>query len=156
MKENKPLKRSAALRPLSIDHHQGLLLCWKIRTGIKKRIDPERISSYVGWFYKNHLLPHFEIEELHVFPVLGMDHELVKRAMGEHRIMRTLLPPISTNEKLAQAAEVLESHIRFEERRLFEQIQLVATLKELEQIQAVHQGLAFYENDTDRFWERES
>ena len=33
-----PIKRSEYLKPLSRDHHQGLLLCWKIRTGLKKGI----------------------------------------------------------------------------------------------------------------------
>ncbi|WP_241739476.1 hypothetical protein [Aestuariibaculum marinum] len=32
----KPLKRHKALQPLSREHHYGLLLTWKIRTGFKK------------------------------------------------------------------------------------------------------------------------
>jgi len=39
MEPKKPIKRDKVLQPLSHDHHQGLLLCWKIRTGIKKGIE---------------------------------------------------------------------------------------------------------------------
>jgi len=40
-----PIKRSIALQPLSREHHHGLLLCWKIRTGLKKGIDIDRIKN---------------------------------------------------------------------------------------------------------------
>ena len=49
--DNKPLKRHKALQPLSRDHHHGLLLSWKIRSGFKKNIDVERIKVYADWFY---------------------------------------------------------------------------------------------------------
>lgn len=89
--EKKPLKRSRELRPFSIDHHQGLLLCWKIRTGLKKEVGIERISVYVNWFYTNYLLPHFELEEQYLFPVLDSSSNLIKRALEEHRIIRMLI-----------------------------------------------------------------
>ena len=34
----KPQKRHKALQPLSREHHHGLLLSWKIRTGFSKDI----------------------------------------------------------------------------------------------------------------------
>jgi len=43
-----PIKRNEALKPLSRDHHHGLLLCWKIRQGIKLNIEPERIKKVFG------------------------------------------------------------------------------------------------------------
>ena len=63
MTEKRPLKRNKALKPFSIDHHHGLLLSWKIRTGLRKSIDPTRIGNYVKWFFEHHLQPHFELEE---------------------------------------------------------------------------------------------
>ena len=41
-----PIKRSEFLKPISREHHHGLLLCWKIRAGLKKGIEPERIKLY--------------------------------------------------------------------------------------------------------------
>ena len=59
--KNIPIKRHKALQPLSRDHHHGLLLSGKIRAGFSKNIEPLRIKNYADWFFKNHLIPHFEI-----------------------------------------------------------------------------------------------
>ena len=73
---SEPIKRNEALVQLSRDHHYGLLLCWKIREGIKRRIEPQRIKNYVDWFWLHHLEQHFEIEEKYLFPILGnQNHE---------------------------------------------------------------------------------
>ena len=58
----KPQKRHKALQPLSREHHHGLLLSWKIRSGFSKNIEPKRIRTYADWFFKTHLIPHFEME----------------------------------------------------------------------------------------------
>ncbi len=36
---------------LSRDHPHGFLLSWKIRQGVKKEIEPERIKRYAGHFF---------------------------------------------------------------------------------------------------------
>ena len=61
----KPIKRHKAIQPLSREHHQGLLLSWKIRTGLSKGVSTDRIKTYADWFYKTYLIPHFEEEEKH-------------------------------------------------------------------------------------------
>ena len=61
-----PIKRHNALQGVSREHHHGLLLCWKIRTGLSKNIPLERIKVYVDWFYTNYLVPHFELEETYM------------------------------------------------------------------------------------------
>ena len=52
MKNQAPIKRHQAIVSFSKDHHFGLLLVWKIRQGLKKSIDPVRISNYVLFFFK--------------------------------------------------------------------------------------------------------
>src|SRR5690606_36276296 len=69
--EKKPIKRDENIQPFSREHHHGLLLSWKIKTGFKKNLELERIKRYTDWFYKNQLLPHFEAEEKYLFPILG-------------------------------------------------------------------------------------
>ena len=64
-----PIKRHSALQGVSREHHHGLLLCWKIRTGVSKNIPLERIKMYADWFYATYLVPHFELEETHIFPL---------------------------------------------------------------------------------------
>lgn len=151
-----PIKRDQLLAPLSREHHHGLLLCWKIRTGFRKNIPVDRIHAYAEWFYKNHLISHFEIEEKYVFSVLGNEHELVKRALKEHRQLRRLFEGVREEENsLGLIEEKLEAHIRFEERVLFNEIQDVATAAELEEISVRHsdEGGTLNEDEwTDEFW----
>lgn len=77
--QNKIQKRHKALQNLSREHHHGLLLSWKIRTGFNKNVEVNRIKCYAHWFFKAHLIPHFELEETYIFPILKSDNELVKR-----------------------------------------------------------------------------
>jgi iron-sulfur cluster repair protein YtfE (RIC family) len=150
--EKKPLKRIKELRPFSIDHHQGLLLCWKIRTGLKKSVYLQRIGAYTSWFYMNHLLPHFALEEQHMFPILGKGHDLVEKAIADHQAIRMLMEDTFSKDVLEQLADRLEAHIRFEERVLFEEIQNIATASQIDIIERVHGGGKFEENTTDEFW----
>lgn len=148
-----PIKRNENLKAISREHHHGLLLSWKIRNGLKKEVAPERIKKYVNWFYITHLLPHFELEEKYVFPILDKEHELVKKALSEHRRLKRLFESkTATVKNLMQIEEELESHIRFEERVLFNEIQMIATEKQLEEIKTIHKEEKFEDNLTDAFW----
>lgn len=155
----KPLKRHPALIPLSKDHHFGLLLCWKIRTGIRKAIQPERIVQYVVYFYKNHLVSHFEEEEKHIFTLLDEKDEKRKKAERQHRrIVRLInnlsLDPERVKVTLGQIEEVLETHIRFEERDLFPYFQGCVDASSLEhlrkKIEEIHEAKP--ESWEDEFW----
>lgn len=151
--ERKPLKRHKSIQPLSRDHHHGLLLCWKIRTGFSKGVDPERIKRYTAWFYEHHIQPHFDIEEKYVFPILGKENDLVKRAISDHRRLDLLFSNTDDSSKsLSLIEEELEQHIRFEERVLFQEIQENATEKQLAIISEVHDDQKFVENVQDLFW----
>lgn len=152
MKE-KPLKRHKALQPLSREHHHGLLLSWKIRSGFNKKIETERIKTYADWFFETHLIPHFELEETHIFSILNEDHELVKRALAEHRRLKRLFADDEDHEKsLHKIEEELEQHIRFEERILFPEIQKAATEAQLELIADIHHEEGFVDKIDDEFW----
>lgn len=151
----KPIKRHEALKPLSREHHHGLLLCWKIRQGVKKEVEVARIKAYTEWFKIHYLDPHFEAEEEHIFPVLGNNHELVKRALKEHRRLKRLFSQDTEVEiALNNIEEELDSHIRFEERVLFNKIQEVASAEQLADIEKHHNGIQFSDDDwQDHFWE---
>lgn len=149
----KQMKRHEALQPLSREHHQGLLLCWKIRTGLSNNVSPERIKKYVEWFYKAHIEPHFEAEENHIFPLLGTKHEMVKKALADHRRLKRLFTDTEEVEKsLSRIEDELERHIRYEERELFPKIQETATEEQLKLVNTVHQESPFEENTEDEFW----
>lgn len=149
------MKRNEGLKPFSREHHHGLLLSWKIRTGFSKGIDVRRIKKYSDWFYKTYLTPHFDAEEKYVFPILGHDHPMVKKMQASRRRLDKLFlsgkkPP---EVALSLGEEKLEQHIRFEERKLFKKIQEVATLEQLAEIESLHKAQSFVENTEDEFWE---
>lgn len=153
MKSKKPIKRDKNIQPLSRDHHHTLLLSWKIRKGFSKGVEPERIKRYSDWFYLNHALPHFEIEEEYLFPVLGDGHEMIQRALAEHRRLKRLFTAAEDLEKnLSLLEEELERHVRFEERELFNEIQRNADERQLAVITEVHKDERFQENSEDEFW----
>ena len=153
MEKPKPIKRSENIQPLSRDHHHSLLLCWKIRKGFSKGVAPERIKKYTDWFYEEQVLPHFEIEEKYLYPVLGEKNELVQRALAEHRRLKRLFEDEKDMVKsLGLLEEELELHIRFEERELFNEIQKNATEEELAVISEIHKDEKFQDNTQDEFW----
>ena len=124
----KPLKRVPQLQSLSRDHHHGLLLSWKIRKGFSMNINPKRIKDYVDWFWISQLKDHFILEETYVFPLLGNNHPLIKKALSEHNKIQNLIEDSSDIiTSLYALEEVLEAHIRFEERILFQEIQKTTT-----------------------------
>lgn len=155
--KNKPLKRDKSLQPLSRDHHHGLLLCWKIRTGLKNGVVVQRIKDYSDWFFQNHLDEHFNDEEQYLFPLLGETNELVKKAMSEHRRLRRLFNDEQDIEKsLSLIEEELDAHIRFEERILFNEIQMVANPEELRLVnEKIHTEVKDPDEDwNDHFWKK--
>ena len=150
--KKKPIKRHPALQQFSREHHFGLLLCWKIREGFRKEIEPERIKKYTDWFFQTHLKPHFEAEEKYMFTLLSDEDKLKKRAIKEHRRLERLFEENEdVKRSLSLIEEELEQHIRFEERSLFGEIQKVATEEELEAIEKMHQEL-LVDDWEDEFW----
>tara|TARA_R110002126_G_scaffold21419_4_gene77412 strand:- start:1025 stop:1486 length:462 start_codon:yes stop_codon:yes gene_type:complete len=149
----KPIKRNKALQGVSREHHHGLLLCWKIRMGFSKGIANERIKKYVDWFYTTHLIPHFELEEKHIFPILGNDHVMVKKALTQHKRLHQLFAgAVTVSESLPLIQDELDQHIRFEERILFNEIQKIATEEQLKTILKIHKDEKFNDNTSDPFW----
>jgi iron-sulfur cluster repair protein YtfE (RIC family) len=151
--KNKPIKRHKAIQPLSREHHQGLLLCWKIKKALKKGIEPQRIKNYTDWFWENQLKEHFRIEEQYVFPVLGGENDLVKQALEEHEHLASLF--LEKNKiafTLERIQNDLEGHIRFEERVLFNKIQEEASTEELQYIEKHHEKEISCGLWEDEFW----
>ena len=144
--------RHAALQPLSRDHHHVLELCSRIRLGLERGVEKERIRKYIDWFQKVYLTPHFEMEEQLIFPVLGSNAR-VKRALANHRRIKRLLSCSCDDEKVLNLLEEeLGTYIRFEERTLYNEIQAVPAEK-LAEIERHHKELDLkQESWQDPFW----
>ena len=149
------IKRHVSLQEFSKDHHQALLLllCWKIKVGLAKNIPVERIEKYTNWFYKNHILEHFELEEKYMFTVLNKDDKLIIRVLEEHKFLLNLFAEkLKTVNSLEVLHIKLKEHIRFEEQILFNEIQNKANQQQLDLIEKHHKIEKFKDNLEDVFW----
>lgn len=148
-------KRHQALKPLSEEHNEVLLLSYRIGAGLRQNVDGKRIKKYVDWFKTEYLDPHFALENKYIFPILGERNVRMKRALANHRRLNRLFDETSNlNIVLNKIEEELGSFIRFEERILYNEIQKVATREELLMIENVHHEIDFVEGVwEDKFWE---
>jgi len=152
---SEPIKRHEALQPLSREHHQGLLLAMKVGKGLKKGVALNRIKKYVDWFFSHYLESHFEAEEKYAFPILGDNHAGIQQALEEHRKIEAFVKsPMHgiQEEKLIEFKQLLEGHIRLEERQLFNEIQEKASEEELVEMNKHLQEADFCLNWPDEFW----
>ncbi len=157
MKERAPIKRHPALVSFSKEHHFGLLLTWKIRQGTSFGVETERMSNYVVHFFNVDLRQHFADEETFLFSRLAADDSLRLQAEAEHRQIYNLVSEIAANPTdealLKTFSELLEKHIRFEERTLFNHLQHHIPAAELEEIEKRTAGGVDPDiNWTDVFW----
>jgi len=137
------IKRDKALHILSHDHHHGLILAQLIKKGSPQYknlpITTEGKKDYAIRFYNDELVKHFEDEEKILFPVVnGKDDEidnLVEKIITEHKKIKQLINRLESDEDventLNELGNILESHIRKEERDLFMKIQKILTEDEL-------------------------
>lgn len=158
MTDKKPIKRNEHIIKLSKDHHFTLLFCWKIRNGLKLEADPERIVSYVQYFWKNHMLPHFTEEETILF-ALVKDRE-VQKALDEHteitrQVSALVIGGSNAREQLSTLADTVDNHVRYEERHLFPHLEKVLTPEQLttigKQLAGAHDP-ELKDNFADEFW----
>lgn len=132
------MKRHSALIRLSKDHHQALLLA-QVLMMIDKAYkgyptDTRGKADYTISFFNIELIKHFKIEEEVLFQhVKNLDpelDELINEISAEHKNFYELIEIIRNNressEILMEFGKFLESHIRKEERVLFEMIQKIA------------------------------
>ena len=147
------MKRHEALVQLSRDHHFGLLLCWKLKEGLKKEISVERMAKYIGVFYNHNLKPHFEEEEETIFKVLSEEHPLIEEAISQHRTFEKMIKQgFKTCDEIENFRALLELHIRTEERQIFPEIEKQATSEQLEHLLSLNHPELKEPDYEDVFW----
>jgi len=122
------VKRHSSLVPLSHDHHRTLVRARQLRRAADGDIAVRRegAASFLR-FFASEAVRHFRQEEERLFPLLvdapDRVEDLVVQALLEHQRLRAIVARLSTGgadaELMREIADLLESHTRFEERRLF-------------------------------------
>jgi len=159
MNKPTPIKRHPSLASFSRDHHFGLLLVWKIRQGLAKGVDITRIANYVLYAFDNDLRQHFKEEEELMFNKLPELDTLRKQAENEHAAIYSLVEKLrselTNHQLLTKFAQLLQDHIRFEERVLFPHMEKTFSTADLD-IVATYGGNTPGEIDAgweDQFWQ---
>lgn len=152
-----PIKRNLNIVLLSKDHHFGLLFCWKIQEGIKHHVNLSRIKSYIEFFWSQQLSHHFNEEEEVLLNVI--EDDLCNKAKAEHQIISEEIAQIINDKKCGihhylQLVNLLNQHIRFEERVLFPHLELILSEQ---QLMAIGDFLSkthtdFTDDFADEFW----
>ena len=156
----KPITRNEQIKKLSREHHFSLLFCWKIRQGLKNNLQPERICEYVQYFWNQNLQQHFREEEKILFAPIK-DRQ-VKRAINEHKQIRHQIEDLTNNfgkndmqKNLARIADMVNDHVRYEERELFPHLERKLSKDQLgnigKQIQKQYSS-SLTDQYEDEFW----
>jgi hemerythrin-like domain-containing protein len=109
---------------LSHDHHHGLVRVFRIRQALRSAAGLEREAEVTRDFFTHDLAPHFRAEEEVLVPILretaAVDGEALSRLFDEHRALERLASELArTTTPLSDFADLLERHIRCEEREIF-------------------------------------
>lgn len=113
------MKRHPSLEPFSRDHNDGLILARKLtETGAKALADFRQ-----EW--DRELSDHFEEEERLLGPLCGETDR--SRLLAEHEEIRALGELAHQDPEARRLGEILDAHIRWEERELFPRIELSAS-----------------------------
>jgi hemerythrin-like domain-containing protein len=122
------MKRRAELHGLSDDHHTALIVALRCRRAAAQQ---GNLSLDEAWgqaqrLAHDQLRAHFLVEENLLLPALVElgEQAMAARIAEEHRSLERLLEISDPGDAhVAEFAELLDDHIRFEERVVFEQTQ---------------------------------
>jgi hemerythrin-like domain-containing protein len=154
--EIKPIKRSEQLAPLSREHHDGLLFAWKIKQGLANNTPLEVMQTYTLWYWRHHIKPHFYQEEKILMPYMPVGHPMAGRLKEEHDHIRELVIELdyqADRRNLQLLCDLINQHIRFEERELFVYLEQILAKDQLDKIfTELEMHPLDSEQWTDEFW----
>ena len=128
------MPRHPILVPLSHDHRAALGLAFFLHnpappgrvTAMTPASTPERRRARLLAFYDTYLVSHFRAEEEALFPALRTRRALVASLCDDHRRFAELRDAVAAargddaiHATLTAFADLLEAHVRREERELF-------------------------------------
>ena len=142
------MKRSPQLVLLSWDHHHGLVLALRIRRELAGADATAlgRLLADLLLTWDARLLPHFRVEQECLLARLvrhvSSDDELITRTLGDHLSMAALVAtmrdrpdPEVRRDAIHRFGEALRTHIRWEEKVLFD-----ATQRRLDDVELLALG----------------
>jgi hemerythrin-like domain-containing protein len=137
--------RDKNLVPLSRQHQHALALCVRInRASLSTPAEVKAWQSEIQQHFDQEIQHHFAAEEAHLFPAARRHSgliPLVDELLAEHAQLRAYFAQAAARAldrpALRQFADTLSTHIRKEERQLFEAMQKAMMPVELQSIGAL-------------------
>lgn len=135
------MKRSEYLKTLSWEHHDGLVVSFRLQQGIKKEVHPDEMAQYIIHTWTSELKHHFWQEEQIIIPILNKSEkgkELVNQMQSDHNKIDQIVKKIDSKNNsvnyIEEFASLLNQHIRFEERQLFPIFEQETSTKKLQKV----------------------
>jgi len=157
------MKRHQSLETLSFEHHDALVVALRLKKGLAKNASLQTMADYALSLYRHHLIHHFDQEEQTLVEPLKPHKEarlLVQRMLNEHKRFAGLAGKLKADEKekkaaLKEFAELLNDHVRFEERELFTAAENLLSAEQLASISVyLHRAhVAIDKNWPVAFWQ---
>jgi hemerythrin-like domain-containing protein len=139
VRHNTRMLRDRNLVPLSHQHQHALALCVRIERSLRKAdADLARWQAEVAQDFEQEIQIHFAAEEQVLFPTARRFAEiaLVDELIEEHGRLRRHFARAKDGTmdavELGEFVTLLSSHIRKEERQLFERMQKLLSANEME------------------------
>ena len=131
--------RDKNLIPLSHQHQHALALCVRIERAVQAgEADVRAFEAEIQHIFQQEIQFHFGAEETLIFPAAEKFAELrslIAELLAEHAGLREFSELASRKDfdsaALQKFATLLSSHIRKEERQLFERMQLLMSTEEM-------------------------
>ncbi|MCE2486061.1 MAG: hemerythrin domain-containing protein [Desulfurellaceae bacterium] len=147
-------KRHPSLVPLSREHHVALLLAFRLVHGLppsrQANDSPQAQARDTVRFFQTKLVTHFRAEEQALFPLIRKTQPhaipLIDTLLAEHADMRARVhaleqaDPSELPAQLTAFGQLLERHVRSEERELFPLCEARLTADEAERLRAAIVG----------------
>ncbi|HHE54617.1 MAG TPA: hemerythrin domain-containing protein [Caldithrix abyssi] len=126
------MKRSYALETLSWEHHNGLVLSFRLERGLQLGVEINELKKYLLHVWQSALRFHFQVEENYLF-IEACKEELqddFNRMCSEHQEFYSIIKSLKYCEdekKIDQLInnfyQKIKDHIRFEEREFFPKVE---------------------------------
>lgn len=153
------MKRHLAIQPLSRQHHTALLAVLLLKKGLARQADPTVMGRFLQQVWEQELQPHLDAEEQFLLPLI-QPHlpTIVCDILVQHAQLWSLyrkVQMVAAADSLQGFADLLEAHIRQEERQHFPAIEASLDDAVLTQLasQLPEEKEATCLQFTPRFWE---